>query len=181
MKNISILPITLMLLILGATALPLKADEMNDLISTVIQASPEVKKSARSYNHSNAPSEKKKVSQTGGHNDIPNLNIPDSEVLEASSKFPRNYIGKYVYGEVTKGYGSTTEDTKGAALIGFWAKNMRCFYLETKDPEVIAKMEQYPLHTKFIIPRECPLKIVQKCGFNYILHLPFESQTTPTQ
>jgi hypothetical protein len=144
---------------------------VNNLISTVLASSASERAKLTKFKSENP--NKVKLSKNNSSN-VPSIQIPDSDVLEVSSKFPKDYLGKYVYGEVTKGYGSTMADTGGAALIGFWAKNMRCFYLETKNPEVIAKMDQYPPHTRFVIPRECPLKIVQKCGFNYIVHTPFE-------
>jgi hypothetical protein len=156
----------------------LHADEMNDLISTVMQASTEVKAKAQAYQHPSkkASSSAKSTSSGRSSTGVPDMQIPDSEVLEVASKFPRNYMGKYVYGTVTAGHGG--EVFAGSpALIGFWAKNMRCFYLETMDQRIIDKLNQYPYGTKFVIPRECPLKIVQKCGFNYIVHLPFESPT----
>jgi hypothetical protein len=153
----------------------LHADEMNDLISTVMQASPEVKARARSYEGSSKRSPvSAKATVDEKRSSVPNMQIPDSEVLEVSSKFPRNYIGKYVYGVVSAGAGGEI-DASGPALIGFWAANKRGFYLETMDQGVIKKLNQYKYGTKFVIPRECPLKIVQKCGFNYIVHLPFEA------
>ena len=154
----------------------LHADEMNDLMSTVIQASPEVKAKAQTYQHSSKSrsSFSKRSSDKGKPPGVPDLKIPDSEVLEVASKFPKDYIGKYVYGVVTAGHGG--EIVAGnPALLGFWAANKRCFYLETMDQGVIDKLNQYPYGTKFVIPRECPLKIVQKCAFNYIVHLPFET------
>ena len=164
-----------------ATLPLLNADEMNDLITTVMQASPEVRTKAQSSHSSSRKSSPVSASSVGKKTTSEiNMQIPDSESLEVSSRFPRNYIGKYVYGPVTAGCGG---DIFGGnpALIGFWAKNMRCFYLETMDQGIIQKLNKYPYGTKFIIPRECPLKIVQKCGFNYILHLPFETPSTASQ
>lgn len=154
----------------------LHADEMNDLMTTVMQASPEVKAKAQAYQHSSkkVSSSAKSTNSDRSSTGVPDMQIPDSEVLEVASKFPRNYIGKYVYGPVTFGDLSDFGSESGY-LIGFWAKNKRCFYLETMDPQVAAKFKTYTYGTKFEIPRTCPLRIVKKCAFNYIVRLPFEA------
>jgi len=157
-------------LIFAASASLLHADEMNDLISTVIQASPEVKVKAQAYQRSNKKASPSAKSSVG----VPNILIPDSEVLDVSAKFPKDYIGKYVYGTVYFG-NNMTFASEDVTSISFYAKNLRGFLLETKDEKVIQKLLTYQHGDKFLIPRECPLKIVQKCGFNYIVHLPFET------
>ena len=160
----------------AASLTQLHADEMNDLMSTVMQASPEVKAKAQAYQRSSkkAFSSAKAPGVGKVATGVPNMQISDSEVLDVSAKFPKDYIGKYVYGTVYFG-NNMTFPGEDVTSISFYAKNLRGFLLETKDEKVIQKLLTYQHGDKFFIPRECPLKIAQKCGFNYIVHLPFEA------
>jgi len=142
----------------------LKADEMNDLIGEVLQSSPSARAKVAKY-----PSVHK-----GKSTPIPNIGIPDSEVMEASSKFPNDFVGKYIYGTlIFKGM----DEVEGEPSIMFDATNRRGFTLFTKDPAVIAKFKDMPWGTKFSVPRECPLRIISKGMFVYMLRMPFDKDT----
>lgn len=179
MKTLRIVRIMAIVLVCVAPLNLLHADEMNDLMSTVMQASPEVKAKAHAYDRSAKKSSSSVKSSSAGKNSagVPNMQIPDSEVLEASSKFPKDYIGKYVYGTVYFG-NNMTFPGEDVTSISFYAKNLRGFLLETKDEKVIQKLLTYQHGDKFFIPRECPLKIHEKAGINYFVRLPFESPSS---
>ena len=173
MKTNYWIPILSIALASTASLTQLHADDMNDLISTVIQASPDVKVKAQAYQRYNKKASPSANSSVG----VPNMQIPDSEVLEVASKFPRDYVGKYVYGTVTFGDLSDFGPEVGYT-IGFWAQNKRPFYLNTKDPNIAENFRKFSYGTKFEIPRACPLRIVKKAAFNYIVQLPFEANNT---
>jgi hypothetical protein len=162
--------------ICAASASLLHADEMNDLMSTLIQASPEVKAKAQAYKH---PSKKVVSSEKASPSakssvGVPNIQIPDSEVLEACAKFPKLFVGKYIYGEVFFG-DIVNFSGESNTSICFYAKNLRGFWLDTQDDKIIEKFKSYKHGDKFFISRECPLRITEKSGFNYFVRLPFEA------
>ena len=156
------------------------ADEVNDLIETILDASPAARVGAESYASESAKrgfpqkTQAKKQTKVGvAKPKIPLLQIPEEDLLEASSKFPKNFIGKYIYGPVTLHDFQFYEDDN-SALIGFTAKNWRGFYLETRDPLIIEKFSRLSRGMQFTIPQEFPLRIVGKPGLSYILNMPFE-------
>jgi hypothetical protein len=159
-----------------------QADDVDNLIETILDSSPSARAGAESYAAQaakrNPPPKtpKKKEPKTAAPKpSIPVLQIPDEDLLEVSAKFPKNIIGKYVYGPVT------IEDFvvcewDDSAFIVFFAKNLRTFYFETRDPLVIEKLSNLRRGMKFIIPKEFPLR-VDVAGFftRYGLHLPSEN------
>jgi hypothetical protein len=159
------------------------ADEVNDLIETILETSPATRAKAESYAAETAkrtptPKNPKKKTSAAPKPSIPVLQIPEEDLLEVSSKFPKNYIGKYVYGPVTMDDFQTYNDDD-SAFIGFFAKNLRSFYLETRDLPVIIKFSQLRRGSKFIIPKEFPLRIVSGGTLiRYGCHLPFEQFLT---
>lgn len=142
------------------------AEEVDDLIQTILEASPVQRSKAAKY-----PVAKKRNTSTGKKSLVPDLKIPDSQVLDASTKFPNDFVGKYVYGPVIfKG----TVDMEGERAIMFDGKNRRMFTLYTQDPKVIAYFDNLKWKTPFVIPRECPLRILNKELFTYAVRMPYD-------
>jgi hypothetical protein len=167
----------LALLAICALAGSAHADEVSDLIETILETSPAARAKAESYTTATAkssPTKKapKKKTPAAAKPTIPDLQIPEEDLLEVDSKFPENFIGKYVYGPVTF---RALYDYENGVMIGFDAKNWRSFWIETGDTKIIAQFSQLRWGMKFTIPREFPLRVVEKFGFNYILNLPFEN------
>jgi hypothetical protein len=168
---------------------PTDEEKVSNLIETILDASPQARAKADSYaaktsNLANSNksyqgnSKKQTPSNSNGQKtdsppaSIPVLEIASQDLLEVTSKFPKNYIGMYVYGPVTfRGL----YDTEDGVMIGFDAKNWRGFWLYTNDSKIISKFTNFRWGMKFSIPKNFPLKIVEKKGPNYILRLPFES------
>jgi hypothetical protein len=146
-------------------------DMVNNLISTVLASSASERAKLAKFKSENPNKVKLSNNKTSI---VPNIQIPDTDVLEVSSKFPKDYLGKYVYGTVYFG-NNMTFPGEDVTSISFYAKNLRGFLLETKDEKVIQKLLTYQHGDKFLIPRECPLKIHEKAGINYFVRLPFES------
>ena len=159
-----------------------QADDVDNLIETILDSSPSARAGAESYAaeaaKSNPPPKtpKKKEPKTAAPKPtIPVLQIPEEDLLEVSAKFPKNIIGKYVYGPVTIDDFQIYE-WDDSAFIGFFAKNLRTFYLETRDPLVIEKFSQLKRGMKFIIPKEFPLRVASaRFLMRYGLHLPSEN------
>jgi len=149
-------------------------DDVNDLISTILDVSPTARsKAAKIAGKSRSKTQTPRKSRSGRA--IPNLGIPESQLLEASSKFPKDYVGKYVYGRVSfKGISIEGRD----ACISFTAKGYRMFRFYTKDPNVIRAFSQFTWGTKFIIPKDCPLKILTKDITFYVVRLPWDPDKT---
>jgi hypothetical protein len=160
-----------------------QADDVDNLIETILDSSPSARAGAESYAAQaakrNPPTQKtpkkKEPKPAAPKPSIPVLQIPEEDLLEVSAKFPKNIIGKYVYGPVTIDDFQIYE-WDDSAFIGFVAKNLRTFYLETRDPLVIKKFSQLRRGMKFTIPKEFPLRLAS-AGFlmRYGLHLPSEN------
>jgi hypothetical protein len=161
---------------------PTDEDKISNLIETILDASPQARAKAESYaataakrNPPPKTPKKKELKTAAPKPSIPVLQIPEEDLLEVSAKFPNNIIGKYVYGPVTIDDFQIYE-WDDSAFIGFFAKNMRTFYLETRDPLVIKKFSQLRRGMKFMIPKEFPLRIASSGLFiRYGLHLPSEN------
>ena len=156
-----------------------RADEINDLIKTILDASPSARAGAESYAAEAAkrsPQQKilKKKQAPPAKPSIPVLQIPEEDLLEVDSKFPKDFVGKYIYGVSTLHDYQVFEDDD-SALIGFAPKNWRGFYLQTRDPLVIKKFATLRRGMKFTIPKEFPLRIVGKQGFSYTVQVPSET------
>jgi hypothetical protein len=159
-----------------------QADDVDNLIETILDSSPSARAGAESYaaqaakrNPPPKTPKKKEPKPAAPKPSIPVLQIPEEDLLEVSAKFPKNIIGKYVYGPVTIDDFQIYE-WDDSAFIGFVAKNLRTFYLETRDPLVIKKFSQLRRGMKFTIPKEFPLRLAS-AGFlmRYGLHLPSEN------
>ena len=163
--------------LLGGLIVPaLHADETADLMQTILQASPtERAKAQKVITSSQRKSAGTKKSSSSNSSLVPNLGIPESQLLEVNSKFPKDFVGKYVYGPVS--FKSITREGNDVC-IGFTAKGYRMFNLYTKDPDVIQTFSQCGWGTKFTIPRDCPLRILTKDLMFYVVRLPFDEDTT---
>jgi len=147
-------------------------DEVNDLISTILDVSPTARARA-SKSASKGRVKTSRHSTTGVT--IPNIGIPESQLLEASAKFPKDFVGKYVYGRVSF-KGITVEGND--ACIGFTSKGYRMFNFYTKDPNIIRAFSQFGWGTKFFIPKDCPLQILTKDLTFYVVRLPWDPDKT---
>jgi hypothetical protein len=150
----------------------IKKDEVNDLISTILDVSPGERAKLAKYKAAHGIKSK---SSQGGAAAVPNLGIPESQLLEASSKFPKDFVGKYVYGPVS--FKSLSVEGNDACIM-FTAKGYRGFKLYTKDPNIIQAFSQFGWGTKFSIPKEFPLRILTKDFTFYVVRLPFDQDTT---
>jgi len=100
--------------------------------------------------------------------------IPDSAMIEAGSKFPKDYIGKYIYGNLILA-SFDPPNSNGIAYVRFYAPiNKRPFVLKTRHPQYIQFYSSYPSGQSLTITRKTPLKIIGKAAFNYIVNLPYE-------
>jgi hypothetical protein len=168
MKTKTVSHILLTMLVIGVSPRYLKADETLDLVQTIIQSSP-VEKSRASKFKASSPK------ASANSSSVPNMGIPENQLLNVDEKFPKDYVGKYVYGRVSF---KDISERGGDVRIGFTAKGYRMFSFYTKDPGTIRAFSQCGWGTKFNIPKECPLKIVGKDFTFYVLRLPFDQDTT---
>ena len=145
------------------------ADEANDLINKILNASPSEKAKATQYKSHSAS--KKKSSGTTSDS----LGIPESQLLEASSKFPPDTTGKYVYGIVTF---NKIVNNLGEPCILFRARNGRILSLYTQDPAVIAAFDS-DYGTQYSISKSFPLRIVGKTFLGmYSVRMPYDKDTS---
>lgn len=149
-----------------------KKDQVNDLISTILAVSPQERAKAARFKMSR--NSRSKQSQTA-QSSVPNLAIPDNQLLNVDEKFPKDYVGKYVYGRVSF---KSIKQEGNDAKIQFSAAGYRGFFFYTKDPCIISAFSQFSWGTKFDIPRECPLRILTKDLTFYVVRLPFDKDTT---
>jgi hypothetical protein len=154
----------------------LRADETADLMQTILQASPTERAKAQKVTSSSPrKSAGAKKATSGNSSLVPNMGIPESQLLEVNSKFPKDFVGKYVYGPVS--FKSISQEGNDICIT-FTAKGYRGFNLYTQDPAVIKTFSQCGWGTKFTIPKECPLRILTKELFQYVVRLPFDQDTT---
>jgi hypothetical protein len=168
----------LLTVLLGGFITPtIRADETADLMQTILQASPTERAKAQKMTSSSSRKSygAKKATASGGSSLVPNLGIPESQLLEVNSKFPKDFVGKYVYGPVS--FKSISQEGNDVCIT-FTAKGYRGFNFYTKDPAVIQTFSQCGWGTKFNIPKECPLRILTKELFQYVVRLPFDQDTT---
>ena len=75
------------------------ADEVNDLIETILQASPSEREKLETYNKSIAKKQKKSAKKSEATSNVsaiaPDMGIPESQLLDASAKFPNDIQGNY--------------------------------------------------------------------------------------
>jgi hypothetical protein len=100
------------------------------------------------------------------------MGIPESELLDASAKFPKDIQGKYIYGTVTF---KAVRQYESEPHIQFSSKNGRIFLLYTTDREVLNTFSQMTWGTKFTIPKECPLRLLARdLPGMYVVRLPYD-------
>ncbi len=161
-----------------ATTQNIRADEVNDLIETILEASPKERAKVASYQAASTKKKappKKKTITAESKPVVPDLGIPDDQVFDAAAKFPKDIVGKYIYGPVTL---KSIFGQNGEAEIGLTAKNMRMFALYTSDPDVVAAFNG-GWGAKYMIPRSCPLRIVGIKGPGlYSVRMAYDPDTT---
>jgi hypothetical protein len=173
-------PITFLALAAMAFAAipPSLADEVNDLIETILEASPQERAKVAKYQAASTKKKappKKKTTTAESKPLVPDLGIPDDQVFDAAAKFPKDIVGKYIYGPVTL---KSIFGQNGEAEIGLTAKNMRMFALYTTDPDVVAAFNG-GWGAKYMIPRSCPLRIVGIKGPGmYSVRMAYDPDTT---
>lgn len=148
--------------ILCAPTTQLRADDVNDLIGTILDASPTQKKQAAKFKKSKAAPA------------VPDMGIPKDQIFDVSAKFPNDMVGKYVDGYLTQK--SMEAKPTGEVGIHFVSKNGRHYFLYTREPGIIAAFKNAGWGAKFVIPQDCPLRIVGKDlmpGW-YIVRLPWD-------
>jgi hypothetical protein len=158
---------------------PSLADEVNDLIETILEASPQERAKVANYQSANtkkkAPAKKKTTPAAESKPVVPDLGIPDDQVFDAAAKFPKDIVGKYIYGPVTL---KSIFGQNGEAEIHITSKNMRSFLLYTSDPDVVAAFNG-GWGAKYMIPRSCPLRIVGIKGPGmYSVRMAYDPDTT---
>jgi len=161
-----------------ATIQTIRADEVNDLIETILEASPKERAKVASYQAASTKKKappKKKTTTAESKPLVPDLGIPDDQVFDAAAKFPKDIVGKYIYGPVTL---KSIFNQNGEAEIHITAKNMRSFLLYTRDPDVVTAFNG-GWGAKYTIPRSCPLRIVGIKGPGmYSVRMAYDPDTT---
>jgi hypothetical protein len=173
-----ILKITCIPWILGISNLSLHANEaeVNNLIETIIQASPSEREKLESYKKSIAKKPKKNTKKSEATSKISaiasDMRIPESQLLDASAKFPNNIQGNYIYGAVTfKAVRQLGEEP----YIQFGSKNGRIYILYTRDQALLSAFSQITWGTKFTIPKDFPLRLVARLfPGSYVVRLPYD-------
>jgi hypothetical protein len=174
-----ILKMAIVPLILAISTLTLFANEaeVNDLINTILQVSPAERTKLASYNKSVAKkpkiSSKQLEPKSKAQSLVPDMGIPESQLLDAAAKFPEDIQGKYIYGTVTF---KALRNYEGEPHIQFSSKNRRIFILYTRDPAVLNAFSQMTWGTKFTIPKECPLRLLSRdlLPGSYVVRLPYD-------
>jgi hypothetical protein len=150
--------------------------EVNDLINTILQVSPAERAKLESYNKSGAKKPKKSAKKpepkSKSQSLVPDMGIPESQLLDAAAKFPEDIQGKYIYGTVTF---KALRNYEGEPHIQFSSKNRRIFILYTRDPAVLNAFSQMTWGTKFTIPKDCPLRLLARdLPGMYVVRLPYD-------
>lgn len=111
------LAITVCLLVQSVSFWTAHGEEVNDLIEAILESSPVARSKAESYAATTSKEKNfKKASEasipksntrkplrteaTEPKPPIPVLEIPSEDLLAVEAKFPKNYVGKFVYGRV---------------------------------------------------------------------------------
>lgn len=164
--------------ILWNPANKLHADDVNNLIETILESSPAERAKVENYNNSTKSKKSKTVAnatkKAAAQKDslVPSMGIPESELLDASAKFPKDIRGKYIYGTVTF---KALRQYESEPHIQFSSKNGRIFLLYTSDQEVLNAFSQMTWGTKFEIPKDCPLRLLARdLPGMYVVRLPYD-------
>ena len=102
----------------------IRADDVNDLIGTILDASPTQKKQAAKFKKAKAAPK------------VPDMGIPKDQIFDVSAKFPNDMVGKYVDGYLTQK--SMEAKPSGEVGIHFVSKNGRHYFLYTREPGIIS-------------------------------------------
>jgi hypothetical protein len=161
-----------------APAHNLRADDVNNLIETILESSPAERAKVENYSNSTKSKKSKTVTnatkKAAAQKDslVPSMGIPESQLLDASAEFPKDIQGKYIYGTVTF---KAVRQYKSEPHIQFSSKNRRIFILYTSDREVLNTFSQMTWGTKFTIPKECPLRLLARdLPGMYVVRLPYD-------
>jgi hypothetical protein len=164
--------------VLYAPAHNLRADDVNNLIETILESSPAERAKVENYSNSTKSKKSKTVTNATKNaavqkdNLVPSMGIPESELLDAAAKFPDDIKGKYIYGTVTF---KAVRQYESEPHIQFSSKNRRIFILYTRDREVLNTFSQMTWGTKFTIPKECPLRLLARdLPGMYVVRLPYD-------
>jgi len=167
MKKQTLLKIAIALLGFAIIANPnhVRADDVDNLIETILDASPTQKKQAAKYKRSKSSPK------------VPDMGIPKDQIFDVSAKFPKDIVGKYVDGYLTQK--SMEAKPSGEMGIHFVSKNGRHYWLYTREPGIIAAFQRAGWGAKFTINKDCPLKIVGKdiIPGTYVIRLPFDKSS----
>ena len=152
------------------------ADEVNDLIETILQASPTEREKLKSYNKSIAKKPKKSAKKSETTSKIsdkaPDMEIPESQLLDAAAKFPNDIQGNYIYGTVTY---KAVRQLGEEPYIQFGSKNGRIYILYTRDQALLSAFSNITWGTKFTIPKNFPLRLVGRSfPGSYVVRLPYD-------
>ena len=137
-----------------------------------------LKKSSQASTQKPSTSKPNRAVTTEPKSPIPVLEIPSQELLAVDAKFPRNFVGKFVYGQVKLTYIQPEQYADLNPSLTFEASNLRGFYLDFQDPEMVRHLSKYHRGDVFVIPKEHPLRIVGRSPIPfgpYWLKLPSES------
>jgi len=158
------------------TSVDLHADEVDDLIQRILEVSPTQRAAVKKHKPPQAKKAQTPKSPVKKKTIVPDLGIPESQLLDAAAKFPKDFRGKYIYGRVV--FRGVSTEYAGERAIFLFAKNGRSFDLYTKDEALIAFFSSLPWKTEFDIPRECPLRIVDKGWFTYVVRMPYDTSNS---
>jgi len=141
----------------------IRADDVNDLIGTILDASPTQKKQAAKFKKAKSAPK------------VPDMGISKDQIFDVSAKFPNDMVGKYVDGYLTQK--SMEAKPSGEVGIHFVSKNGRHYFLYTREPGIISAFQNSGWGAKFIINKECPLRIVGKDMMPgwYVVRLPWDN------
>jgi hypothetical protein len=152
------------------------SDDVDDLVEVIMQSSPNEKMKADAYFKSKIIPKKQKdanlKTNTSKTQEIPSVEVPEDQLFDVAAKFPKDIVGKYIYGNVIINYiGSDKDDF----YLTFYAKNNRGFVLFVKDPLTINRLLQYKIGDTLVISKKNPLKIYHRTfTAAYWVKLPYE-------
>jgi hypothetical protein len=155
---------------------PQPSSHVEDLIAAIL--GPDAEKKHPRPTPPRKPKESKPASTPTSVPAYCQLSIPEDELLAVDAKFPKNYVGKFVYGQVKLTYFQSEQYTDLDPYVTFAASNNRGFYLDFQDPEMVRRLSKYRRGDVFVIPKEHPLRIVGRSPIPfgpYWLKLPSES------
>jgi hypothetical protein len=164
-----------LLLVTIALTCTSKADETIDIMQAVIDAS------ATSPKTSEVQIEKKRYRETGvtkknssqaSKKTINKESIPESELFDVTAQLPKDSVGKYVYGNLV--FNGVCHNEDGTVDIMMIAKNLRGFWINTRNPNIVNKFEGLKYGAKLNISKETPFRILHKgAAATYDIEMPY--------